>query len=180
MNLKITISNILILVAALFTLLASYDPSFYQYGLNDSFIQKWDYHIFLMQIFTSQFLHGWIIHLIMNAIFILVFWSVIENMLGEKKYIFFFVFTSIFIWIALILLSSPYTNTVWISGFVMAIVAYHTLDLKSKNHPDYKGWITVLIINILFWFAWGVSLLGHLFGAISWVIYYYILRILKI
>lgn len=174
---KLTLSQILIVVAVLFTGLASFDSSIYQYGMNSFFLDKWEYHVYLVQIFSSQFLHGDFLHLIMNALFIIIFWTVVESILWDKKYLLFFMFSSIFIALWITFLSQG--NTVWMSGFAMAIIAYYTLHLKQIHNPDYKWWITALIINIGIWFMPWISLIWHLFWAIAGGIYFFLLNVIK-
>lgn len=177
MNIKLSISNILILISIVFTIMVTFDPSFYNFGMNNYYLSRWEYHIFFMQFFTSQFLHWWPLHLMMNSIFIYVFGNAVEWIIWEKKYIVFYVFSAIFIGLSISFLSSG--NTVWMSGFAMAIIAYYTLQLKSINHPDYKWGITALTINVFIWFVPGISLIWHLFWAIAWWIYFWIIRLLK-
>lgn len=174
---KLSLSNILILISAAFTLLATLNVGFYKYGMNSIFLNNWEYHIYALQLFTSQFLHGWFLHFFMNGVFIFIFWNYAENILWEKKYSLFFIFSVIFIGIWLTLFSD--WNTVGISGFAMAVMAFYTLHLKSIHNPDYKWWITALIINIGIWFSPWISLLWHLFWAISWAIYFFILQWIK-
>ena len=177
MNSKLTISNILIGIAAIFTIAATMDTSYYQYGMNSFFLSQWQYHIYFMQFFTSQFLHWGTLHLIMNSIFIIIFWTVVEQILWEKKYLAFFMFSAIFIGISITFLTSA--NTFGMSWFAMAVLAFYTLQLKSLNNPEYKWGITALLLNIWIWFVPGISLVGHLFWAIAGAIFFFILRILK-
>ena len=174
---KISVSNLFIIISAIFTIIATINSDFYIYGMNSIFLAQGQYHIYALQFFSSQFLHGWILHLIMNVLFIFIFWNAVENILWVNKYVIFFVFSSIFIGLIITLLWS--WNTIWISGFAMAVMAYYTLFLRSRNNPDYKWWITALVLNIWIGLSPWISLLGHLFWAIGWVIYFYIIKLLK-
>ena len=174
---RLSVSNIFILISVVFTFIATMYSWFYAYGMNSAFLNQGQYHIYAIQFFSSQFLHGWILHLAMNSIFIFIFWNYVENIIGIHKYTLFFILNSLFVGWAITFLWS--WNTVWISGFAMAVMAYYTLYLKSKNHPDYTWWITALAINIWIWIIPGISLLGHLFWAIWGALYFYILRIIK-
>ena len=174
---KLSISNLFILISAIFTLIATVNSNIYIYGMNSIFLDSWKYHIYALQFYSSQFLHWWILHLAMNALFIFIFWNAVENILGIHKYLLFFICSSIFTGLAITFLWS--WNTVGISGFAMAVMAYYTLYLKSKNHHDYKWWITALIVNIWIWLSPWISLLGHLFWAIGWAIYFYIVKLIK-
>lgn len=108
----------------------------------------------------------------MNSIFIYYFWNILEIIIWKKKYLIFFIITTISIWILLTTLTND--ATIWISWFAMAVLSYFTLELKSKNNPEYKWWITAIIINIWIWFYPWISLYWHLFWAIIWVLFYYI------
>jgi hypothetical protein len=172
MELKFTFSNMLVLVSLIVTVIAFFVPGIYAFGINNYFLDLWLYHIYVIQFFTWTFLHWSVMHLLANSIFIFFFWNIVELIIWRKKYMIFFLFIVLFNGILLSLLSS--WNTIWISWFAMALIAYYTLELKSKNDPEYKWWITAIIINIWIWFVPWISLLGHLFWAIWWIIYYLI------
>lgn len=177
MNTKLSISNILIGISAIFTIIATMDNSYYQYGMNNWFLSQWQYHIYIVQFFTSQFLHGNFLHLAMNAVFVIIFWNMLEELIGEKRFTLFFIFSVIFIGAWLTLLDNA--NTIWISGFAMAILAYYTLYLKERNNPDYKWGITAITINIVIGLSPWISLLWHLLWAIAGVLYFYGLKLIK-
>jgi rhomboid protease GluP len=136
-------------------------------------LNEWNYLVYSIQLFTSIFIHGDIFHFLFNSIFIYIFWTSLELLIWRKKYIIFFVFIVLFNWVLLTFFAWENTNTIWISGFCMAIFSYYVLELKSRNDLEYKGWITAIIINILIWFFPWISLLWHLFWVIWGVIYYY-------
>lgn len=167
---RLTISNLLIIISAISTLLATIIPSLYIFSINNWFLEQGLYHIYFIQFFTGTFLHAWFMHLFMNSFFIFYFWNIVEWLIWRKKYILFFIFTTIFIWTLITQFTDWYT--VWISGFCMALLSYFTLELRSRNDPEYKWWITAIILNILIWFIPWISLLGHLFWAIAGVIFY--------
>lgn len=167
-----TFSNLLILISAIFTVLAISYPNIYLLGINNYFLNDGLYHIYIIQFFTWTFIHWWIFHFLANAVFLYVFWNIIEWIIWKRKMIIFFVFVVFFNWALLSYFSS--WNTVWISWFWVALIAYYTLELKHKNNPDYKWWITALIVSVVIWFAPWISLLGHLFWWIAWIIYYFL------
>jgi len=119
-------------------------------------------------------LHWWIIHVLMDSIFIYYFWNIIEIIMWKKKFIIFFIITTIFIGTLLTIFTNQIT--IWISWFAMAVLSYFTLELKSKNNPEYKWWITAIIINIWIWFYPWISLYWHLLWAIFWVIFFYLIN----
>ncbi|MDQ7023099.1 MAG: hypothetical protein Q9M97_06260, partial [Candidatus Gracilibacteria bacterium] len=56
----------------------------------------------------------------------------------------------------------------------LAIIVYYNFRVKISKNPDYKGGITAILLNIGVGFMPGISLLGHLLGAIGGAIFYYI------
>ena len=172
MNYRFTTSNVLILISAIVTLIASFMPSIYIFGINDVFLNQWLYHIYIIQFFTGTFLHWGVLHLIANSLFLYFFWNIVEWIIWKNKYIIFFIFVSIFNWVLLSVFI--WWNTVWISWFCMALISYYTLELKSRNDSEYKWWITALILNIWIWFIPWISLFWHMFWAIWWVIFFII------
>ena len=169
-----TISNSLILISLIVTLLSFFSSSILEYWMNIYFLIEKNYIWVLVQFALYQFLHWWMLHLLSNSIFIYLFWNQIEALIWKNKYILFFILNSIFVGISLLFLSSG--NTIWISGFAMALLAYYFLELKWRNHPDYKWALFFLIINIMIWFGSNIRFVGHLSWAIFWVIYYYSLK----
>lgn len=165
-----TISNILIIISAILTMLSVFVWWLTNFWINHVFLWDSMYHLFFLQFFLYQFLHWGILHLMFNSIFIYIFWNWLEDLIWKSKYITFFVFNTFFVWTALFFLAS--WNTIWISGFCMAILTYFTLELYSKKNPEYKGWVTAIVLNIGIWFMPWISLIGHLFWAIGWIIFY--------
>ncbi len=169
---KITVSNFLILICIFVTLISFFMPKILIFWMNDFFILNKNYVWFIVQFILYQFLHWWIFHLLSNSIFIYIFWNQIEFLIWKKSYILFFILNTIFTWLFLLFLSD--WNTIWISGFAMAILAYIFLELKKRNNPEYKSAWIFLLINISIWFSSDISLIWHLFWAIFWIIYYII------
>ena len=168
----LSISNILLIISAVFTLAAFIYPWLYAFGMNDDFLNIWAYHIYIIQFFSSTFLHWSVLHLFTNAIFIYIFWNQVELILGKKKYIHFFITNSIFIWLWITFFSQ--WTTVWISWFCMAVLTYYTLHLRARKIEEYKWWITAIMLNVMIWFYPWISLVWHLFWVIFWIIFYYI------
>lgn len=169
---KITVSNAFMLLSLFFTALTFILPSIYQFGMNDYFYNQGMYNMWGMQMFSSQFLHGNIMHLLANAVFILYFWNVLERIIGSQKYLLFFILNSVFLWFFLTFLWAG--NTVGISGFALAVVTYYTLHLKSLNNPEYMWWVTAIVVNILIWLSPGISFFGHFWGMLFWGIFWYL------
>jgi len=174
---KFTVSNVLIAVSILFTwmsLVLNIIPTLW---LSNYYIDNWNYIFWFITLFTSQFLHGWWMHLLFNSVFIYYFGNIVEVILGRNKMILFFIFSAITTWIAVTFLSD--WVTIWISWFAMALLSFYTLQLWSKNNPEYKWWITAMVLNIVIGFAPWISFVGHFFWIISWVLYWGILKFTK-
>ncbi len=168
---KMTISNFLIIICIFITIQSFFMPKILMFGMSNYFIINQNYLWILIQFILYQFLHWWLLHLFSNWIFIYIFWNQIEFLIWKRSYIIFFVLNTIFTWAALIFLST--WTTIWISGFAMAILSYIFLELKKQNNTEYKWAFIFLLINIFIWFWSNISLVWHLFWAISWVIYFY-------
>lgn len=169
---QLSFTNTLIIGSVIVSLLAlTLFPDLDVFGINRYFYLQWQYHLWFVQFFSSQLLHGSIIHLAFNILFVGYFWNTIERLLWYKKMFLFFVLNAIFLWVLITFLSPA--NTVWMSWFAMAVLAYYTLQLYSIRHPEYTWWITALLINIAIGFMPWISLVWHLWGAIFWVLFWY-------
>ncbi len=169
---KISFSNILILLSFFATLAGIYNENLYQFGMNSYFFDQGIYHIWIIQFFTSQFLHGSFLHFLSNAIFIFYFWNILEQYIWKQTMIVFFVLSCIFLWVFLTVIWAY--NTVWISWFALALLTYYTLLLWKKWNPEYTGGITAIVINIMIGFVPGISFWGHFWGMIFWGIYFFL------
>lgn len=169
---KNTISNNLITLSIIFTILVYIFPDFIVFWMNKHFLISWNYYYYFLQFFTSNFIHGWLLHIFSNSIFLYYFWNLVEIIVWKKKYIAFFIFNVFFVWLWITYFSWLHSNTVWISGFCMALITYYTLELKSKKHPDWTGWVTAIILNLLIWLNPWISLVWHFFWFIAWILFY--------
>lgn len=168
-----SISNLFIVLSILATLAVTLNRDLYTFGMNRIFLDAGIYHIYAIQFFSSQFLHWWMLHLFANSIFIGYFWNTLEWLIWKKKFLIFFIFTSIVNGLAITYFSGY--NTVWISWFALALLTYYALEMRSRAEFQESKWaITAIIINIAIWFAPGISLIWHASGAIAWAIYYYL------
>lgn len=164
---KYSVSNLLIawafvwmLVWMLFPSLASY------YGMNTYFYMRWDYGRWILQMFTSQFLHGSVFHFLANAAFIYYFGNGLEILLGKTKMLVFFVFSALITGIGLTFFAWN-VNTIGMSSFALAIISYYTIQLWSIHNPEYKGWISAIVANLAIGFIPGVSFMGHFIGMLA-------------
>lgn len=175
MKIEKTFSNILIIISLIFTVLAYIIPWIYNLWINRIYILNNEYEYFMLQIILFQFIHWWMLHLLWNSIFIFIFWNQIEFIQGKKKYIIFFIFNTIFTATSLLLLTS--SNTIWISWFAMAILWYYAMIMKEIRHPEYKNALFLLFINVIIWIWTNISLVWHLFWWISWILYFFIVKL---
>lgn len=174
MKVNTSISNILIVLSILATLIVYINPALIEFGMNRFFLDNGMYHIYGLQFFSSQFIHGWLFHLMLNSVFIFYFGNIVESIIGKSHFMVFFIALAVFIWLALTYLQ-PYVNTVWISGFAMALLSYYALEMRSRANFQESQWaITALVINILIGFTPGISLVGHFAGMVWGVIFYYL------
>lgn len=95
-NTKLSVSNTLIILSCIATIWAMIDPSIYQYGMNRTFYDQGQYGIWIAQMFTSEFLHGGMLHLLMNSVFIYYFGNILEKIIGHKMMLVFFLTYCIF------------------------------------------------------------------------------------
>ena len=169
---NISLSNFLILISFIITFISYFYSDLFTLWMNRFFIEKDLPHILLLQFCMYQFLHWWIFHLLANSIFIYIFWNQIEYLIWKTKFFLFFLFNTLFVWTMLLFFSS--WNTIWISWFCMALISFFTLELYFRKNPEYKWWITAILLNIAIWFYPWISLAWHLFWAIAWIIFYFL------
>ena len=104
-------------------------------------------HLFL-QIILFQFLHGNLLHLFLNVYFLYSAGPELEVRMKKKKYIYFFVTSTLFVVFSLFVFS-PSTLTIGISGFCMALLSYLWIDLYTLRNPASNQILVMLVINIL-------------------------------
>ena len=154
---KVNTTLYLIIVSFIFTIIWYINPLIFQYWMNNYFLNNWNYIWFIFQIVIYSFIHGWFLHFISNTIFLYLFWNSLEDLIWSKKYIVFFILTTIFNAVFLIIFSGNNT-TVWISGFCMALLSYYTLELKKRKKSlqrsrvkSFSLWKMQNISFMLFW-----------------------------
>jgi len=169
-----TFSNFLIIISVIVTILYFNYNELIIYWMSDTFLAKWLYQYLIAQFLLYSFIHWSFFHLLFNSVFIYYFWNIIEYRIGIKRYILFFLITTILIWLALLRFSS--WVTIWISWFWLSLLTYYTLMLYYDNNSEYKWWITAIIINVMIWLSVWISFIWHLFWVIIWFIYFFIIR----
>ena len=171
------LTKLFILISIILTLISFKYPEIIQYWMHVYFLKDFNYINFLIQVLLFQFLHWWIMHLLSNSLFLVLFWLKVEKYLGFKKYITLFIFSS-FVSVIWLLLLSWNNITIWISWFTLSILAYYTFWL-SRNKKEFNAWLIYIWINILIWFGSNISLIWHLLWVISWVVFYFLIKRFK-
>lgn len=168
-SLNFSVTNILIFLSFAWFL------GYFLWFDNYIFYYVYDYKIIIL-FFIYTFFHWSIFHFLFNAIFLFYFWNLVEKIIWKNKYILFFVFSVLFEGFLIKYIITNGLNVIWISWFCMAVLTYYALYLKEKNNPEYKSAIVFIIINILYGLAPWISLLWHLFWAISGIIFYFLTK----
>lgn len=174
---KLTISNSLIIISTIFTLVSFQNPELSNYGMHSYYLLDSEYGKTFIQFCFYSFLHADIPHLIFNSLFIFIFGNKIESIIGKPAFLQFFILTALFDGIFILFFSKGIT--MWISGFGMALISYYTLKLYEMKDPDYKGWITWIVIGSIIGFSTNISVIWHFFWAVFGALYYFILKIIK-
>ena len=171
-----SLSHLLILVSIVVSMIGFLFPQFVSlYGMNGYYYANGDYISLIVQVILFQFLHGWVVHLLANSYFLYVAWPDVEARMSRDRYTWFFVSTTLFVAIAL-LIFAPYSLTIGISGWCMAILSYLWIDLYTTRHPMAPQILAMLAINIGIGLIPGISLIWHLSGAIWGLIWWGIAR----
>ena len=148
------------------------------YGFSrDAFIDG-DYTRLVLQVVLFQFLHANFLHLFMNSYFLISAGPTLEARMSENRFLSFFIGSSIFIAIALFFFA-PFTVTIGISGFCMALLSYLWMDLQRIRHPMANQVLIMLAINIGIGLVPGISLVGHAAGAVWGLLWWWGFRTWK-
>lgn len=116
------------------------------------------------QIAGFQFIHGGVLHLIMNSLFLYQAGPEVESRMSKMDFISFFLFSTVFVGVSLFFFSEGVT--IGMSGFCMALLSYLWITLYQLRSPLAWQILFLLVINILVGLDGGVSFVGHLSGAI--------------
>jgi len=128
----------------------------------------------LASLILFQFLHGGILHLLLNTFFLYQAWGEVETRMSRDRFWYFFITSSVFIASMLTFFSSGIT--IGMSGFCMALLSYFWVDLFTTRHPLANQILIMLIINIAIWLSGDISFVGHFFGAVWGIVWWYFFR----
>ncbi len=171
-----SLSHLLILISVVISMIGFAFPQFVQlYGMSGYYLMDYDYISLVVQICLFQFLHWGIIHLLANSYFLYIAGVELEARMSRDRYTWFFATSTVFVAIAL-LIFAPQSLTIGISGFCMAILSYLWIDLYTTRHSMAPQILVMLAINIGIGLVPGISLVGHLSGAIWWLVWWGIAR----
>ncbi|HRI36257.1 MAG TPA: rhomboid family intramembrane serine protease [bacterium] len=147
------------------------------YSLHPFFLLMGEYADFAFQVVLFQFFHADIWHLLGNSLSLLIFGNVVERIMGTTRYAWFFIASTLFVSLLILLFSRA--PTVGISGFAMAVFAYLALELRAQRHPEFGGIAAMVAINIAIGFLPQISLIGHAAGAVFGVIAFFLPRLFR-
>lgn len=128
------------------------------------------------RIITYMFLHGGIMHLLLNMFSIYVFCCEYEKMVGTTKFIFVYIISGILSGLTIYIISDGIT--VGASGAIFGIFgAMYAYSIKNKYAFDLeakKVLVIIMAMNIIFTFITpNVSVSGHFGGLIAGFIFGY-------
>ncbi|MEX0932723.1 MAG: rhomboid family intramembrane serine protease [Candidatus Pacearchaeota archaeon] len=168
-----------------FAVLLSINQNFLDYiAIKPSNILKGDY---LWTFFTSMFMHGGVFHIFANMFSLIFVGSLVEKILGPKRYLGFYLISGLlagllFVFLSLIFVADYNTYAVGASGALFGLVGL--LVLLTPNLSVYLMFVPIPIkmkyagpgILILLWIISGVANIGigntaHLGGLLAGLSY---------
>jgi len=174
------LSHALILVCIAVSVIGFMNPSVIMtFGFRGSTLASGDLVQSLAQVVLFQFLHGGVLHLLLNSYFLYIAGPEVEARMSRERFMWFFVTTTLFVAFGLYFFENPLVVTIGISGFCMALLSYLWVDLATTRHPMANQFGLILALNIAFGLFGGISFWGHLFGAIWGIIWWYLRHVKK-
>lgn len=171
-----SLSHLLIVFCVIIGVLGIQFPELIgRFGLTRNYLISGDYLSLLVQVLLFQFLHGGFLHLFMNSYFLYSAGPTLEARMSPDRFTWFFISSTIFVAVALFIFA-PYSLTIGISGFCMAILSYLWIDLYTTRHPAASQILVMLLLNVGIGLIPGISLVGHMAGAIWGIIWWAIFR----
>lgn len=143
------------------------------------------YIIYLHQYYrfiTAAFLHGDIVHLLFNMYAIYLSGSILEPILGTRKFLSLYFISLLTGSLASFAFSSLLTISVGASGGIFGLFA--SIVLLAKFFPNHYGirfqsqqFLSILLINLLLGFTPGIDNFAHIGGLIGGIIATYIINL---
>jgi membrane associated rhomboid family serine protease len=117
------------------------------------------------RLFTSMFLHGSVIHLGLNMLFLWWIGAPVEQALGRARYALVYLVGGLAGSTGALLLTNPEAVTVGASGALFGILGAAFVFERQRNYVLGGGALTIIVLNLAFTFAVpGISIGGHLGG----------------
>jgi membrane associated rhomboid family serine protease len=114
---------------------------------------------------TSMFLHGSVIHLGLNMLFLWWIGAPVEQALGRARYALVYLVGGLSGSTGALLLTNPEAVTVGASGALFGILGAAFVFERQRNYVLGGGALTIIVLNLAFTFAVpGISIGGHLGG----------------
>ena len=121
------------------------------------------------RLLTSAFLHGGILHLVLNMYALYLFGPVAEQALGTVRFILTYVTLAVAGSVCVYLFSAPDGSTVGASGAIFGLFGL-VLILMIRVGQDVRTLLVLLAINAVISLQPGISWQGHLGGFVAGVL----------
>jgi membrane associated rhomboid family serine protease len=122
------------------------------------------------RLFTSAFLHGGPIHLILNMVALYWFGSLLEQRIGSGRFLLLYIVSGL-AGSAGALIAAPTTPTVGASGAIFGILGAGLVLEQQRDYVFGGSALGLIVINLILSFAIpGISIGGHIGGLIGGVV----------
>ena len=116
----------------------------------------------------SMFLHGSVIHLGLNMLFLWWIGAPVEQAIGRARFALIYVVSGLGGAAGALLLTNPGQTTVGASGALFGILGAAFVFERQRNYVLGGGALTIIILNLAFTFAIpGISIGGHIGGLVA-------------
>lgn len=120
------------------------------------------------RVFTSMFLHGSVIHVGLNMLFLWWIGAPVEQALGRARYALIYLVSGLAGSAGALLMTSPEAVTVGASGAIFGILGAAFVFERQRNYVLGGGAVTIIVLNLAFSFAVpGISIGAHLGGLVG-------------
>lgn len=174
-----SLSHALIVVCIAISLLGFINPVFRMTFSFHSNALSYDILTLLSQGALFQFLHWGVLHLVMNIYFLYLAGPEVEARMSRDQFLWFFLLNTLLIIAWLLFFASPNTMTLGISGFCTALLSYIWIDLRSLRHHQANYFGMMLGLNVAIGLFSGISFVGHFFGALGGIAWWYVTKKMK-
>ncbi len=132
------------------------------------------------RLFTGIFLHGNIIHFMMNMYVLFYLGGHMEQLIGPRKYLFVYLLSGIASSFAVVYLGKPNTVTVGASGAIFGIMGgLLLLTFLRRSWFSERAIISIrnlMLLNLVITFlVAGISIFGHLGGLVMGILCFFVI-----